>query len=127
MVIDTVRLCAGGDILSQMDQARQEYYWEKVRRYEDENEDINVNIISKWVKLGNLRELDNVHEESKYVTIKIEKLRIERSSKYFTVHITHVNDLRIKKEGFIYEENCRRLKIKDKMRKIIEVSMESNA
>lgn len=54
-VIDFVRLCTVGNTMDQMDSIRREYYWEKVKKYEDENEDINVNIVSKWVKLGNLR------------------------------------------------------------------------
>jgi hypothetical protein len=47
-----------------------------VKKYEDENEDINVNVVSKWVKLGNLCDEELVHEESKFVTVKVEKLRI---------------------------------------------------
>lgn len=68
-----------------------------MKKYEDENEDINVNVVSKWVKLGNLCDEELVHEESKFVTVKVEKLRIQKTSDFYSVHITHVVDMRIKK------------------------------
>lgn len=55
-------MCFVGDSMKQMDDIRKNYYWEKVKKYEDQNEDINVNVICKWVKLGNLREQANIHD-----------------------------------------------------------------
>ena len=61
-----------------MDEIRKNYYWEKVKKYEDENEDIDPNVVSSWVKLGNLNEDEGVHKKSHFITIKIEKVKLER-------------------------------------------------
>lgn len=38
-----------------------------------------------------------MHEESKFITVKVEKLKLEKTSDFFTVQITHVTELKIKK------------------------------
>lgn len=39
-----------------MDEARKLYYMEKLQSYEDENEDVPLHLVNRWVKLGNLND-----------------------------------------------------------------------
>lgn len=68
---DLWRDCWRGGNLSVMDEIRREYYWEKINQYECENEDIERKTISKWVRLGNLNEKEEVHEKCKFIRIKV--------------------------------------------------------
>jgi hypothetical protein len=37
-----------------MDKARKFYYMRRLKTYEEENEDVPLNVVNQWVKLGNL-------------------------------------------------------------------------
>jgi hypothetical protein len=37
-----------------MDEARKRFYMEKLKQFEDENKDVSLGLVNKWVKLGNL-------------------------------------------------------------------------
>jgi hypothetical protein len=39
-----------------MDEARKTFYMQKLNSYEEENEDVPLSLINKWVKLGNLND-----------------------------------------------------------------------
>jgi hypothetical protein len=39
-----------------MDEARKIFYMQKLNSYEEENEDVPLSLINKWVKLGNLND-----------------------------------------------------------------------
>jgi len=38
-----------------------------------------------------------MHDEAKFITVKVEKLKIEKISDFYSTHITHVTELRINK------------------------------
>lgn len=39
-----------------MDLARRQYYYAKLKSYENENEDVPLGLVNRWVKLGNLNQ-----------------------------------------------------------------------
>lgn len=56
MLIDLWVDCWRGGNLKGMDEIRKEFYWEKVKNYENENMDIDEKVVSNWVRMGNLTE-----------------------------------------------------------------------
>ena len=81
-IIDTYRGCKKTN-RQHMDEARRVYYYQKLKAYEEENEDVPLGLVNKWVKLGNLNERD--YDELPDVNIRVEYYRIAklpRSSSY---------------------------------------------
>ena len=39
-----------------MDEARKVYYYDKLKAYEEENADVPLGLVNKWVKKGNLND-----------------------------------------------------------------------
>ena len=37
-----------------MDQARKKYYYDKIKDYEKDNEEASKDLVSRWVRLGNI-------------------------------------------------------------------------
>ena len=59
-----------------MDEARRTYYYDKLKAFEEENEDVPLGIVNKWVRLGNLNERN--YDELPDVNIRLEYYRISR-------------------------------------------------
>lgn len=59
-----------------MDEARRVYYYQKLKTYEEENEDVPLGLVNKWVKLGNLNERN--YDELPDVNIRVEYFRIAK-------------------------------------------------
>lgn len=57
MIFDLVRGCRMTN-REMMDEARRIYYYNKLKTYEEENEDAPIGLVNKWVKLGNLNKRD---------------------------------------------------------------------
>lgn len=68
-----------------MDEARKIYYMDKIQSYEDENEDVPLTLVNKWVKLGNLngRKFDDLPE----LNLKVEHISIRKSRSGFEIEI----------------------------------------
>ncbi len=68
-----------------MDEARKIYYMDKIQSYEDENEDVPLTLVNKWVKLGNLngRKFDDLPE----LNLKVEHISIRKSRSGFQIEI----------------------------------------
>lgn len=59
-----------------MDEARRIYYYDKLKAYEEENEDVPLGLVNKWVKLGNLN--DRNYDALPDVNIRVEYFRIAK-------------------------------------------------
>ena len=80
-IIDLYRGCKMSN-REMMDEARRVYYYNKLKQYEEENEDVPLGLVNKWVKLGNLNKRN--YDELPDVNIRIEYFRIAKinNSKY---------------------------------------------
>ena len=57
LFIDIYRGCKMSN-REMMDEARRVYYYDKLKSYEQENDDVPIGLVNKWVKLGNLNQRD---------------------------------------------------------------------
>ena len=56
-IFDIVRGCKMSN-RQMMDEARRFYYYDKLKSFEEENDDVPIGLVNKWVKLGNLNQRD---------------------------------------------------------------------
>ena len=68
-----------------MDQARRVYYYGKLKQYEEQNEDVPLGLVNKWVKLGNLNKRD--YDELPDINIRVEYFRIIKTPNSNTYEI----------------------------------------
>ena len=72
--------------------------------------------------MGNLIQDESLHEKSMFITIKIERIKIEKVIDFYQTIFDRVTDLRIEREGFLHEEAEKRFLIRDKIHRMIEVN-----
>lgn len=75
MLFDLVRGCRMSN-REMMDEARRVYYYNKLKQYEEENEDVPLGLVNKWVRLGNLNQRN--YDELPDVNIRVEYYRIAK-------------------------------------------------
>lgn len=88
-----------------IDEARRLYYYDKLKSFEQENEDVPLGLVNKWVKLGNLNERN--YDELPDVNIRVEYFRIAkmpRSSAY-DVEVKKLLDLYMNIEFNFQKDN----------------------
>lgn len=66
-----------------LEEARRVYYYNKITEYERGNEEVPLNLMNRWVKLGNLNKRNS--EELPDINIRIEYFKLVRHSEYFDV------------------------------------------
>jgi hypothetical protein len=76
-IFDFVRGCRMTN-QQMMDEARKVYYYDKLKAYEEENADVPLGLVNKWVKKGNLN--DRNYDVLPDVNIRIEYYRIAKLS-----------------------------------------------
>ena len=59
-----------------MDEARRLYYYDKLKTFEEENDDVPIGLVNKWVKLGNLNKRD--FDELPDINLRVEYFRIAK-------------------------------------------------
>ena len=59
-----------------MDEARRFYYYDKLKSFEEENDDVPIGLVNKWVKLGNLNKRD--YDELPDINLRVEYFRIAK-------------------------------------------------
>lgn len=74
-IYDTVQGCRMTN-KQMMDEARKIYYYNKLKEYEEENEDAPLGLVNKWVRLGNLNKRD--YDALPDVNIRVEYFRIAK-------------------------------------------------
>jgi len=75
-----------------MDEARKNYYYNKLKQFEEENEDAPLGLVNKWVRLGNLNERD--YDTLPDVNVRVEYFRIARlPNKSFEIDMKKLVDL----------------------------------
>lgn len=86
-----------------MDEARKMYYMEKLQSYEDENEDVPLHLVNKWVKLGNLN--DRKLEELPDLNLRVEYFRIQKTPNGFEIDIKKLFEVFMNIEFNYQKEN----------------------
>lgn len=87
----------------QMDEARKIYYMDKLKSYEDENEDVPVALVNRWVKLGNLN--DRNYDELPDLNLRIEYFRVKKVTLGFEIDMKKLFDVFMNIEFNYQKEN----------------------
>lgn len=86
-----------------MDEARKIYYMDKLKSYEDENEDVPVALVNRWVKLGNLN--DRKYDELPDLNLRIEYFRVKKVTLGFEIDMKKLFDVFMNIEFNYQKEN----------------------
>lgn len=90
-IYDTVIGCRKSN-REMMDEARRTFYYNKLKTYEQENEEAPLGLVNKWVKLGNLNKRD--YDELPDVNVRVEFFRIGRvSNGDYQIELNKVTDI----------------------------------
>lgn len=74
-----------------MDESRKVYYMDKIQSYEDENEDVPLSIVNKWVKLGNL--MDRKFDDLPHLNLKVEYVCIRKSRNGYEIELKKIFEI----------------------------------
>jgi hypothetical protein len=61
-----------------MEEGRRVYYYDKITSYEREKEDVPLNLMNRWVKLGNLNKRNM--EELPDINVRVEYFKLVKHS-----------------------------------------------
>jgi hypothetical protein len=88
---------------AKMDEVRKRYYFSKIREYEKDNESSSKELVSRWVKLGNLN--DKAYGELPEINVRIELYEFRRVNGKFELTVKKLTSLRMKAKSKLRRTN----------------------